>query len=235
MKVMPRVFWCFIRLSILFLWVLTPTSAYAECAVPGPICESFKRATIVFHGEVIEVVAPKGKSGVLKVKFRILEGFKGVSASELRLAFGPSSEEFHFVQGKRLLVYASQWQGLWSAECTRTREAISTDSEVAAVRGLSQSQSGGLLYGELRNPVQEFRYPVGVRVKLRRDGLSGAVVTTTDYHGRFQFPWIPEGRYSLTVAGRDRYREVQRSVEVKANSGCMAIEPIRREITKSMK
>lgn len=234
MKIRTRGIWCFIQASILFMWVLTPASAYAECAVPGPICESFKRATIVFHGEVVEVVAPKAKYGLVKVQFRKLEGFKGISSSNLAtLTFRFSYLDFQFVQGQRLLVYGFRREGELSTACTRTREAVSTDSEVAAVRGLSRGQSGGLLYGELWNPVEGFRNKVGVPVKLRRDGLSGAVVTTTDAHGRFQFPWVPEGRYLLTVAGTDRYREVQRTVDVKANSGCMAVEPIRREITNS--
>src|SRR5262245_4257328 len=106
MKVIPRVISCFIRLSIVFICFLTPASANAECAVPGPICESFMQAIIVFHGEVVEVAAPKTKYGLVKVQFRQLEGFKGVASSNLTtLTFRFSYVDFQFVQGQRLLVY----------------------------------------------------------------------------------------------------------------------------------
>jgi hypothetical protein len=163
------------------------------------------------------------------IRFRVIERFKGVSASDLRLSFAVSSEEFNFIQGQLLLVYASQWEGKWVAACTRTREAVSTDSEVAALRGLSQGKSGGLIYGELWNPRMGLRYSIGARIRLRRDGSSGIVGTVTDAHGRFQFPWIPEGRYSLIVVGTDQYRDVEQSVDVKADSGCISVKPIRLE------
>jgi hypothetical protein len=230
MNVISRAICRVLGLMIVLTYLFAPAPAYADCDVGGPICNAFGRAKLVFLGDVVEVTSPKAGSPALRVRFRVIEAFKGVSDSDLVLAFQLSPEEFRFVQGQRLLVYASQWRGYWKAGCTRTREAVSTDSELAAVRGLSQNRSGGLVYGELWDLESDHRSPAGIRVKLRRDGTPRDVETVTDIHGRFQFPWIPEGHYSLIVVGADRYRDVERSVEVKANSGCIAVQPLRLEL-----
>jgi hypothetical protein len=232
MNVISRAVWHAVGLAIVLTYFIAPTPAYADCAAPGPICDAFRRATIVFLGDVAEITAPKTGSRALRVRFRVIEGFKGVSASDLALAFEPSSEEFNFVQGQRLLVYAIQWRGYWMAACTRTREAVSTDSEVAAVRGLSQNRSGGLVYGELWNPESDRSSLAGIRIKLRRDGTPRDIETLTDSFGRFQFPWVPEGHYSLIVVGADRYRDVERSVDVKVDSGCIAVKPFQLELRR---
>ena len=209
---------------------LAPTLSFAECAAPAPICDTYQQAKIVFLGEVIEVAAPKAAPHALRVLFRVTEGIKGVSGSHLTLAFARSSEEFHFVKGQQVLVYARQWRGYWFAGCTRTKEAIATDPEVAVVRGLSQGQSGGFVYGEIWSPTTEIRSMAGIRLKLRRDGTPLVVETVTDVFGRFQFPWLTAGRYSLIVIGGDRYWDAERSLDVKENSGCIAVQPFRLEL-----
>ena len=194
----------------------------------APICDAFKGAELVLLADVEDVtVGPNSNSFQVEVRVRVVEQFKGTLRSDQTIVFErPSVESFQFVKGQRVLVYANQSQGRLSSACTRTREAMATDGEVAALRALASGQPGGLVNGGLWSVEggQARNRHGGVRVSLRGAGLKMQV--TTEPNGTFQFGWAPPGAYILSVEGVDGYQSETRTVVIDRRSGCVAVPSI---------
>jgi hypothetical protein len=206
-----------------------PRIASGECAAPAPCCEAYKQAALVFLAKVdgMQPAAGPMRSGVLtQVRFRILEWFKGSSGNQLTFTLKPSSEEFDYVTGKRVLVYATRSDGgTWSTACTRTRQVSPTDPEPQVVRALQRNQPGGVIDGNVQTAELLRTGRAGaIAVVLRRDGALVSEMRT-DFAGRFQTGWLAPGVYELSVkattaGGRPR------EVVVLRDSGCISIGSI---------
>ena len=77
------------------------------------------------------------RSGVTtRVEFRVLQAFKGSQRDRVALALQPSSEEFPYVKGQRVLVYANRAGRTWSTACARTRLVSDAGSELVVLAAL---------------------------------------------------------------------------------------------------
>jgi len=172
---------------------------------------------------------------VTHVQFRILERFKGSPGDDMSLALSPSSAEFSYVKGQRVLVYTNRVadtfvraspRGAWSTQCTRTRQVSLSDSELLVLRALHDNRPGGFIdgYVQIPEPLQADR-PPDFRVVVRRDG---AVVSETraDAAGRFRTKWLAPGKYVLSVQRPSPGPENRREVVVSAESRCIRLDSI---------
>lgn len=103
----------------------------AECTVPPPPCDELRRADVVFHGRVsrIEFLSDKSTDGG-RVAFEVLRSFKGVDDKTFTGTFNVTgAEEFHFVAGMEVVVYAWRSQGIWTTACSRTVMATPTSDK----------------------------------------------------------------------------------------------------------
>jgi hypothetical protein len=199
----------------------------ADCAVVGdtPICYGLGESELIFLADVISVQdATAGGMRVADVRFRVLEPFKGVLAPDATLRFDATqAEQFTFVPGQRLLVYASRSQGRWHSGCTRTRVVGADDPEIDILRGLTTGRPGGPVSGIVMSTTDaEQQLLPGVRVTLRGSAVDGGVErqATTSTDGVFQFGWVEPGSYNVVVAG-PRGVEEQRTVVVERRSACV--------------
>ncbi len=104
----------------------------AQCIVPPAPCEALKKADYVFLGDVeaqpgaaSEEAGPgAGRRLPQVVRFRIIEAFKGVAASDRHIEArnrADGADMTVFRAGNRYLVYAKRERdGVWSTECSRT-------------------------------------------------------------------------------------------------------------------
>ena len=219
------------RLGVAVLWACAfvaglPDVAWSQCPATGSICAAYERAELVFVGDVESMQPDAGptRSGVVtRVTFRILQGLKGTLGEELTLSLGPSSEEFSYRKGQRVLVYANRLGEKRSTECTRTREVALTDSEVAVLRALKVSEDGGVIDGFVQMPEPLRARRLGdVRVVISRDGVVVGELKTNGI-GRFTTGWLPPGTYELSVPGQGAIQgsEKRRQVVVSPKSGCL--------------
>ena len=76
-----------------------------------------------------------------RVKFQVIEAFRGIEVGERVLSFVSTAESFAFAPSQRVLVYASKSREDYSTQCTATRVVSSDDREVLELRRLSRRQA----------------------------------------------------------------------------------------------
>ena len=223
-----------IRTAKWLVWVAAlvlglPHVAWSSCPASGTICAAYNRAALVFVAEVESVQPEAGptRSGVLtQVRFRILERFKGTAGETLDMSLGPSSEEFAYAKGQRVLVYANRIGERRSTACSRTTLVSPSDSELLVLRAFHDKKDGGVIDGTVQTAerIRAGRMS-NIRVVLRRDGALGQEIRT-DSLGRFHTGWLTPGTYVLTEqAGRSETAK-PREVVVSRASGCISIGSI---------
>jgi hypothetical protein len=216
-----------LALAIVFLLAAARAPLRADCAIVGdtPICYGLGESELIFLADVVSVQdATAGGMRVADVRFRVVERFKGVVTADATLRFDATqAEHFTFVQGQRLLVYASRSQGRWHSGCTRTRVVSDGDPEIDILRGLTAGRPGGPVSGIVMSTTDaEQRLLLGVRVTLRGSGADSGVErqATTGTDGVFQFDWVEPGSYTLIVAGPQSGEE-RRTVVVERRTACI--------------
>jgi len=111
--------------------VLVPLVGRAECiGIPGTLQQVFDRYPIVFVADVLAVdesIEPDPIPFRYRVRFRVVEPFKGIDAGERVLYFAASPDDFEFTTGTRVLVYASRSSDRYHTTCTPTRVIPSND------------------------------------------------------------------------------------------------------------
>ena len=206
---------------------LSAPRAWSECPAPSSICLEYERATLVFVGDVRSVRQGSSKPRDLEpihVSFRVVEGLKGEAAADLRFDLLPSTEDFTYGAGQRVLVYATRRGAQWSTVCSRTRAVTLDDAEVISARALRDSRPGGLVYGALPISVSAPDGSDRAPDATRREAAA-LVDVTTDNLGRFETHWLDPGRYMLMVRNAKRAVILQREISVAARSGCIPLIP----------
>jgi acetolactate synthase regulatory subunit len=147
-------------------------------------------------------------------------------AGETELALEPSSEEFPYESGQRVLVYARRSRQAWSTACTRTRVATLADAEVAVLRALRDKRRGGYVSASVATAALVGAQRLnGIRVQLTGRGIA-PVEMLTNAHGRFDTPWLNPGTYTLSVDDVARGLEVRRAVVISPDSRCVTLGSI---------
>jgi hypothetical protein len=116
---------------------VVPVELFAECIGPGSTRDGLRRAAAVFVGSVesVEVVGlPEAVRH--RVRFRLVEHFKGSKTAQQTLEFVQTPEGFVFAVGQRVLVYADpvQSQTSFSTQCTSTKLANLAANEIRTLR-----------------------------------------------------------------------------------------------------
>jgi hypothetical protein len=120
-------------------------SLLAECVVWPPPCDALRDAAYVFVADAVEVgssveqiASDRSRFVPQPVRFKVLEGFKGVSRQKMDLrvlVHSDNPEGVLFDAGKRYVVYASpRKDGAWDTACSRTRIIERDDKEVRQLR-----------------------------------------------------------------------------------------------------
>ena len=158
------------------------TPVWASCPRPGSVGDEYARVTLVFVADVVSVrpAAGANRSAVItQITFKVLERLKGMMADRTVLALEPSSEEFEYAVGQRVLVYARRMGTTSSTACTRTKALWSLqDSELDTLRGLRNRPPS-----ESVVQVTSSAYLAGRALDTGGQPLSGVFVTATPTTG----------------------------------------------------
>jgi hypothetical protein len=117
----------------------TPSLGWAECVrrIPTTLKQRVEDYKLVFVGDVLAVDAVIDPEPFRwRIRFQVVEAFKGTDRGERLFYFASSSEEFTFEIGTRVLVYAGGLDHRLSTSCTPTRTTGENDHEVQELRNL---------------------------------------------------------------------------------------------------
>jgi hypothetical protein len=125
-------------LAVMFDWTVLSTRLSAECiTIPMTLAERLKVAPLVFVADVVGVeVVPQPESYGVRVRFRVIEAYKGIETGEQALSFRPTAEDFKFEIGQRVLVYTAGAPDSHWAQCSTLRTVTLQDPELQELRRL---------------------------------------------------------------------------------------------------
>jgi hypothetical protein len=138
---MKRVTATLIVLVALLGWPARWARVSAECITDGETPRKrLSQYPLVFVGDVLNFEkSSRPESTNYRVRFRVIETFRGIDAGERVLEFTSTAESFSFATSNRVLVYASlETRDTYSTQCTATRVVASEDREVQELRRLSR-------------------------------------------------------------------------------------------------
>lgn len=204
------------RPAILFFLAITlflclPSRVDAcSCMGPGPVCQDYWGASVVFVGTVIDSKLVPIKIGGFDhqerlVRLSIDEGFRGVEGAQVEVATGLGGGDcgFGFRQAQQYLVYAYEFEGrLTTGICTRTKDISAAAVDLKYMRGLRNGSAGGSIYGEV---VAHLRNETGGSDKqaIPAATVTFSGVTTkeikTNAKGEYRVDALPPGDYTVKV------------------------------------
>ena len=126
--------------AILCAWQARSVEVLADCvALRESLAERVARSQLVFLGKVLSVdnvsqPAPYRS----RVRFQVIESFRGLGKGERVVQFRPSVEDFKFEVSQRVLVYATGEPDQYSTQCSATRRVGADDSEMRELRRLAR-------------------------------------------------------------------------------------------------
>lgn len=119
--------------------VAMPSVGHAECiGIPGTFQQVFDRTPMVFVADVlgVDTVILDPIPFVYRVRFRVIESFKGTERGERVLDFAATPEDYRFKVGTRVLVYTARRGDRHSTACSPTRVVSDGDRDVQELRKL---------------------------------------------------------------------------------------------------
>jgi len=119
--------------------VAVPSAGWAECVSLSRSLERiFESEKLIFVADVLAVDAVIDPEPFRwRVRFRVVEAFKGTEPGERVFYFTTTPDDFKFTGGTRVLVFASGLDDRLSTSCSRTRVVGDNDGEVQELRKLS--------------------------------------------------------------------------------------------------
>jgi hypothetical protein len=237
-----------ILIGLLLCLVATVRAAEAcSCIEAGPACQEYWRGSAVFLGRVDAITRAPTKAGTAfpfsrRVKFTVLEGYRGVSKGEAEVQTGSGGGDcgYQFTEGIEYIVYAfgNESTGvLTTGICSRTKRASEATEDLAYARALASGvASPGRITGTVKLADrslarQRARDPVplpGVTVRLEKNG--SAIDTATNSQGNFSAEGIAPGTYTVAVQlSPAYYAEVSpKAVELLDPNGCAEVNAVVR-------
>jgi hypothetical protein len=143
--------------AILFLPAFASPVFACSCLNPGPPCQAYWDAPVVFAGTplaVSRIEVERDGSRVMQrlVRFRIEEAFRGVGGTDVEVLTGGWGGDcgYDFEVGRKYLVYGytiegKKWVG--TGICTRTRPLSEAGEDLNFIRALPNSPPGATIYG----------------------------------------------------------------------------------------
>jgi hypothetical protein len=116
-----------------------PSVGWAECiSIPTTLKQTLEGYKLVFVADVLAIDAVIDPEPFRwRVRFRVVEAFKGTEPGERVFYFTTTPDDFKFTGGTRVLVFASGLDDRLSTSCSRTRVVGDNDGEVQELRKLS--------------------------------------------------------------------------------------------------
>lgn len=131
---------CVAILLVLLAWEGQSSRVVGECIKLNESLEQmFMRSQLVFVADVLgvdNVVQPE--SFRQRVRFRVIEAYRGIERGEQVVMFRPTAEDFVFSASQRVLVYAGGRRDNYSTQCTATRVVTLKDAELQELRRLAR-------------------------------------------------------------------------------------------------
>jgi Carboxypeptidase regulatory-like domain len=188
----------FIRfgVGVLIVFLYSGRALACGCEKPGPPCQAFGEASVVFIGTVkgftegARKQKPDGEVDFTPRLFRfsVEESFSGTPTKEAEVAtsFGADNCGYPFVNGTSYLVYAyrdKKDSRLYTSSCTRTKRVASASEDLQYLRGLASAS--------------------------RTVTISGKVGRYLSYPGSYAQAYVPKEGALLSVEGAEQTKEVR--------------------------
>lgn len=205
----------------LFLALTLRTAFGCSCGPIGPVCTSIDRIEVAFVGVPVAESAPRNGLSTNHdwYRFTISESLRGLPADTKEVIVDPGSGgtcEMTFKLGESYAVFGFTWpeylqpregtpKGLrfMTNVCTGSRPAREAAADIVYLRQLARDPQPATVFGSVRVHDDESRvdsaYPPVPSAKLRISGRGLDVSTQADDTGRFMFPNVPPGDYTLTA------------------------------------
>jgi 5-hydroxyisourate hydrolase-like protein (transthyretin family) len=200
--------------SVLFLLFTCRAVFACSCAEPGPPCNYYGEAAVIFLGRVVgsaerrTYVDEKGNKIVYDVgtiRFLVQENYKGATGYEVVIHSGTGGGDcgYWFLRNESYVVYAygDPQTGLSTNICTRTSHVSQASEDLEYLRGLSKAKPGATLYGQLTRIIGDSNHgpyeegPKMAGVKIHVSGAGQTLETTTNDAGEFRVTGLPPGDY----------------------------------------
>lgn len=205
---------CLIVLMVVLGWVgLTASTAQAcSCFAPGPPCEAYGSASVVFTGTVVSVRrAEEPKPGPVQpinyirlFKFSVDQAYLGVQGTEVEVATGSGGGDcgYNFTVGERYLVYANLHENrLGTSICSRTKAFAQANDDLAFLGNLSSAAPGATIQGIVarRQSSKTDSSPLPSDIRVVISGNNIRRVLPLDDEGHFRVRGIPPGKFKVTL------------------------------------
>ncbi|HYP29000.1 MAG TPA: hypothetical protein VE262_19980 [Blastocatellia bacterium] len=204
--------------ALALLLLAADKSVACSCANGTSTPESFKYASDVFAGRVIEVSPPKGElthyadgsvgvsfgTGPGVVRLSVERSYKGTQGSEVQFDYHHDGCDYPFEAGGRYLVYANLEDGkLKTDKCKRTRPLAKAAPDLKYIGGLERNEPQATIYGYVfRRTIGDKGEP-GLQTPFEEltviaEGEKGQVVTQAEKWGEYEVT-LPPGKYRVWV------------------------------------
>jgi hypothetical protein len=201
-----------IKMAAVLFWLLCALSAEVtacSCAGRPAPCEAYWDASVIFAGTVTYSSQASGKKGSYAlskrlVRFNVDEAFLGLNGTEAELFTGLGDADcgYGFKLGGQYLVYAYRQKdgSLYTGICSRTRPLSDAADDLAYIRGLSSSQPGATLFGQVQSRSKtgdQLQAVKGARIII--EGPEKRVEATTDEKGRYRVSGLLPDTYKVKI------------------------------------
>lgn len=201
-----------------------------------PACQALWDPGAVFAGKVVAIErnAGAGLFADRRVRFQVVEAFRGVTTAEIDVYTGAGGGDcgYSFIVGSSYLVYSSQTAGaarLTTGTCSRTQLLSQASEDLAYLRSVPQNGAlGATITGSVHNRDRNISKTPGVVMLAPVAGIvvvmdcGGALFRgTTDAEGRFSISGVPVGSCTPRVEPSTGYSVWPTSpVEILDPRGC---------------
>jgi hypothetical protein len=129
-------------LVALVVWQGQAVNLSADCVrLRMSLEDRLKAPPLVFVADVLSIEnVLQPESYRYRVRFRVIETYRGIEAGEQVVQFRPSAEDFKFEVSQRVLVYAGGTRDNYSTQCSPTRVVTLEDAELQKLRELTRKQ-----------------------------------------------------------------------------------------------
>jgi hypothetical protein len=129
-----------VAVLVLLAWEGRSSRVLGECiSLNESLEQAFMRFQLVFVADVLGVDnVLQSESYRQRVRFRVIEAFRGIERGERVVLFRPTAEDFEFEASQRVLVYAGGTRDNYSTQCTATRAVTLEDAALQELRRLAR-------------------------------------------------------------------------------------------------
>lgn len=228
--------------SVLIAFLYSGLALACGCEKPGPPCQAFGEASVVFIGTVKGLTEgarkqkPDGEVDFTPrlFKFSVEESFSGTPTKEAEVATGLGVDNcgYPFVNGASYLVYAyrdKEDNRLYTSSCTRTKRVANASEDLQYLRGLASASRTVTISGKVQRHLSyagnnaQGNVPMeGALLSL--EGADQTKEVRTDASGNFEISGLKPGSLELKLHLPDQLTAYRSERILKFESGGCASE-----------